>query len=176
MVSPVPASTTPLATVSAPIESDGISAEPAFPLNTGSVSVSGVNTTAAAAPAALVDFHTPPPVVPTYSVLPLASAGSTASAVTRPVKFPNTGLATCAGPTGAQGTVKNGVARLQRQLQVLTPRSLKRLSRAPRPSNQPAGSQPAGNMARRQKALHPCLAGLLPLGPRQRQLPLRLHA
>ncbi len=44
--------------------SDGIAVPPAFALNTGSVSVSGVNATLPAVPAALVDFHTPPPVVP----------------------------------------------------------------------------------------------------------------
>jgi len=44
--------------------SDGIAGDPAFALNTGSVSVSGVKVTLPTAPAAFVDFHTPPPVVP----------------------------------------------------------------------------------------------------------------
>jgi hypothetical protein len=44
--------------------SDGIAGVPALALKTGSVSVSGVEVTLAAGPAALVDFHTPPPVVP----------------------------------------------------------------------------------------------------------------
>jgi hypothetical protein len=68
--------------------SDGIAAVPAFALNTGSTSVSGANTTLAAVPAAFTDFHTPPPVVPRYTVLPVASAGSIATEVTRPVTSP----------------------------------------------------------------------------------------
>jgi hypothetical protein len=67
---------------------DGSTAVPAFPLNTGSVSVSGANATLAAAPAAFADFQTPPPVVPTYTVFPVGSAGSIATAVTRPVTSP----------------------------------------------------------------------------------------
>ena len=68
MGSPVPASSTsvPLALLmlSAPMLNDGIAAVPAFALKTGSVSVSGMKMTLAAAPAALVDFQTPPPAVP----------------------------------------------------------------------------------------------------------------
>ena len=41
-----------------------ITLPPALVVNTGSTSVSGANVTAASGPAALVDFHTPPPVVP----------------------------------------------------------------------------------------------------------------
>jgi hypothetical protein len=48
----------------APMLSEGITAVPALALKTGSVSVSGVKETLAAGPAALVDFQTPPPVVP----------------------------------------------------------------------------------------------------------------
>jgi hypothetical protein len=45
--------------------SDGTTEVPAFALKTGSVSVSAVKLTLEAGPAAFVDFHTPPPVVPT---------------------------------------------------------------------------------------------------------------
>ena len=38
--------------------------EPALMLKTGRVSVSGANATAESGPAAVVDFQTPPPVVP----------------------------------------------------------------------------------------------------------------
>jgi hypothetical protein len=65
--SPVPASTTGFTagcTASAPMLSDGITPEPALALNTGGSSVSGLKLTDASAPAALVDFHTPPPVAP----------------------------------------------------------------------------------------------------------------
>jgi hypothetical protein len=51
-------------TLTAPILSDGIAGVPALALKTGSVSVSGVKVTFAVGPAAFVDFHTPPPVVP----------------------------------------------------------------------------------------------------------------
>jgi hypothetical protein len=73
----------------APIDSEGTAADPAFALKTGSVSVSGANATAPAAPRAFVDFHTPPPVVPRYTVLPVASAAwSIAIELTRPVTLP----------------------------------------------------------------------------------------
>ena len=49
----------------APILSEGMAAVPALALKTGSVSVSAVKVTLDAGPAALVDFQTPPPVVPT---------------------------------------------------------------------------------------------------------------
>jgi hypothetical protein len=67
---------------------DGIADVPAFALKTGSVSVRGLKITLDERPAALVDFHTPPPVVPTYTVLPVASVGSIAIALTRPVTSP----------------------------------------------------------------------------------------
>jgi hypothetical protein len=63
--------------------SDGITGVPAFALKTGSVSVSGAKLTAEAGPAALIDIHTPPPVVPRYTVLPVVSVESIAIAVTR---------------------------------------------------------------------------------------------
>jgi hypothetical protein len=44
--------------------SDGTTADPALALKTGNVSVSAAKDTLAGGPAALVDFHTPPPVVP----------------------------------------------------------------------------------------------------------------
>jgi hypothetical protein len=44
--------------------SDGMAAVPALALKTGRVSVSAAKVTLAGAPAALVDFQTPPPVVP----------------------------------------------------------------------------------------------------------------
>jgi hypothetical protein len=49
-------------TATAPMESDAITPPPAE--NTGSVSVNGTKATLASAPAAFVDFQTPPPVVP----------------------------------------------------------------------------------------------------------------
>jgi len=64
--SPVPASTTGLmlgCTATAPTDSDGMTLVPAFALKTGSVSVSGAKVAVESAPAALVDFQTPP-VVP----------------------------------------------------------------------------------------------------------------
>jgi hypothetical protein len=64
---------------------EGIAAPP---LNTPRSSVNGTKLTAVTGPAAFTDFHTPPPVVPTYTVLPVASAGSIATAVTRPLTFP----------------------------------------------------------------------------------------
>jgi len=57
-------------------------------LEMGSVSVIGVKATEFAGPAAFVDFQTPPPVLPTYTVLPLESDGSTAMLVTCPVMRP----------------------------------------------------------------------------------------
>ena len=63
--SPVPASTMGLVcgcTATAPMERDAITPPPAE--KTGSVSVSGVKLALASAPAAFVDFQTPPPVVP----------------------------------------------------------------------------------------------------------------
>jgi hypothetical protein len=51
-------------TATPPIESEGIVAEPALMLKTGRVSVSGVKVTFASGPATVVDFQTPPPVVP----------------------------------------------------------------------------------------------------------------
>jgi hypothetical protein len=68
--------------------SAGVTAVPALALNTGSASVSGTKLTLPAAPAAFTLFQTPPPVVPKYTVLPVASAGSIATAVTRPVTSP----------------------------------------------------------------------------------------
>ena len=54
----------PLLTLTVPMLNEAIAVPPAFALNTGSVSVSGAKVTLAAAPAAFVDFQTPPPVVP----------------------------------------------------------------------------------------------------------------
>jgi hypothetical protein len=85
--------------------SDGSATVPALALNTGSVSVSGANATLPAAPAAFTLFHTPPPVVPTYTVLPVASAGSIANAVTRPVTNPKLWLAICAGPSASHAAL-----------------------------------------------------------------------
>jgi hypothetical protein len=45
--------------------SEAVAEEPALALKTGKVSVSGINVTEPAEPAAFVDFQTPPPVVPT---------------------------------------------------------------------------------------------------------------
>src|SRR5580698_5499225 len=86
--------------------SDGIAEAPAFALKTGSVSVRGLKITLDDWPPALVDFHTPPPVVPTYTVLPLASVGSIAIELTRPVTLPYARLATWFGPTGCHGAPK----------------------------------------------------------------------
>src|SRR5438105_5032630 len=85
--------------------SEGSTAVPALALNTGSTSVSGPNVTLPAAPAAFVDFQTPPPVVPTYTVFPVASAGSNATEVTRPLTNPKLWLATCFGPTGCHAAL-----------------------------------------------------------------------
>jgi hypothetical protein len=82
--------------------SDGSTADPALKSNTGSVSVSGENVTAAVGPAAFADFQTPPPVVLTYTVFPVASDGSTTTAVTRPLTAPYTGFATVSGPRAVQ--------------------------------------------------------------------------
>src|SRR5271156_4660963 len=82
---------------------DGIADAPAFVLKTGNVSVRGLKVTLDDGPAALVDFHTPPPVVPTYTVLPLVSFGSIAIALTRPVTAPYERLAIWFGPTGCHG-------------------------------------------------------------------------
>src|SRR5206468_3643998 len=57
-------------------------------------------------PTALVDFQTPPPVVPTYTVFPVASAGSTATAVTRPLTFPYAADTTDPGPTACHAALK----------------------------------------------------------------------
>ena len=46
------------------MESDGSAELPSLSEKTGNVSVSGAKVTAEAGPAALVLFHTPPPVVP----------------------------------------------------------------------------------------------------------------
>jgi hypothetical protein len=55
----------------------------------GTPSVMGTKLTCDAGPAAFVDFHTPPPVVPTYTVFPPGSEPvSMAILVTRPVTGP----------------------------------------------------------------------------------------
>jgi hypothetical protein len=46
------------------MESEGIVLEPALMLKTGRVSVSGARLTPESGPATVVDFQTPPPVVP----------------------------------------------------------------------------------------------------------------
>jgi hypothetical protein len=85
---------------------EGSALDPALKSNTGSVSVKGENVTAPAGPAAFTDFHTPPPVVPRYTVFPLESPGSTTIAVTRPVTAPYTGFITDAGPTDVHAALK----------------------------------------------------------------------
>jgi hypothetical protein len=56
--------------------------------NAGRSSVNGVNETVPALAAALTDFHTPPPAVPTNTVFPVSSEGSAAMLVTLPVTLP----------------------------------------------------------------------------------------
>ena len=68
--------------------SDGVAPLPALALNAGSVSVIGEKSTAPGELIAFVDFHTPPPAEPTYTVLPEGSPGSTAMLVTRPLTVP----------------------------------------------------------------------------------------
>ena len=54
---------------------------------------------------AFCDRQTPPPVVPTYSRLPVGSEGSSASAETRPVTRPNSTDWTAAGPSDCQAAL-----------------------------------------------------------------------
>ncbi len=88
--SPVPASKTcglPGCTVMAPMDSDGMDVKELA--KTGRSSVSGIKLTLLASPAAaLVLFHTPPPVAPRYTVLPEEMLGSTAIELIRPVTSP----------------------------------------------------------------------------------------
>src|ERR1035441_9826272 len=73
------------------------------PLRAGTLSVSGAKTMeAGAATPALLAIQTPPPVVPTYRRLPVASEGSRAIAATRPVTRPKSGVWTAVGPRGYQ--------------------------------------------------------------------------
>ena len=51
-------------TATEPMDNDGIVLEPALMLKIGRVSVSGAKATPLSEPAAVVDFQTPPPVVP----------------------------------------------------------------------------------------------------------------
>lgn len=71
----------------------------------GSVSVSGANVGDALV--ALMDFQTPPPVVPTYTVL--LFDGSVAMAVMRPLIAPKRAVVTDEGPIELQGAVSGVV-------------------------------------------------------------------
>ena len=51
---------------------------------------------------ALLELHTPPPVVPIKMRLPVASEGSNAMAEMRPVTRPKSGVRTAVGPSGCQ--------------------------------------------------------------------------
>jgi hypothetical protein len=79
---------TPFQTVRAPMLSDGMAEVSALGLKAAMSSVRGVKVTEAAGPAALVERQTPPPVVPTRMVLPVASDGSMAMDDMRPVTVP----------------------------------------------------------------------------------------
>ncbi len=103
-------------TATAPIDSEGASAVPALAAKTGSVSVNGAKVMPASVPAAFVLFQTPPPVVPSQTVLPAGSPGSSATAVIRPVIAPYSCEVTLTGPSGCQFAVRfaveaSGVAR-----------------------------------------------------------------
>ena len=61
--------------------------------------------------AAFVDLKTPP-VVPMYTVLPLASAGSTATLSTRPPAAPVAALVRLLGASGVHGTFNAAVCAI----------------------------------------------------------------
>ena len=67
--------------------------------------MSGVKTTEPAVPA-FCESHTPPPVVPRYTRLPVGSEGSMAMEDTRPVTRPKSGEMTAEGPRGCQMAVE----------------------------------------------------------------------
>src|ERR1700739_991253 len=66
---------------------------------------SGVKTTEPAVPS-FCESHTPPPVVPRRTRLPVGSAGSMAMEEMRPVTRPKLGVITADGPKGCQTAVE----------------------------------------------------------------------
>ena len=113
----------------------------------GTRSVAGTNATPLDA-AALVDLKTPP-VVPIYTVLPVASDGSTATLNTRPPAGPVVAVVRLSGASGAQGTFSAAVPPLCASSGTPAAASINSPSRG-QPRALPAGGveQPHGPVAR----------------------------